>query len=157
MFENKEKDIVHIKFLFDITSGSYNNQDLDNTFIIFQSKNSNILYLIYSSNNQAIISYNLNSFSIINKIKKAHNKDIINFRHHYNKEEKKDLVMSISFDYNIKIWDITQFNCIVNLNNININGGILSASFLIDNDYNVNPILLSNINYINKLENLLFI
>lgn len=151
MFENKdkEKDIVHIKFLFDITTDSYNNQYLDNTFIIFQSKNSNILYLIYSSNNQTIISYNLNSFSIINKIKKAHNKDIINFSHHYSKEEKKDLVMNISFNNNIKIWDIVQFNCIINLNNININGGILSACFLIDSDNNY--ILTSN--YFNNLNN----
>ena len=148
--KEKEKKQIKMKFLFDLTSDSIINQYLDNTFIIFESKKTNIVYLIYSGDNKSINTYNINSFSNINTIKNAHDKEIINFRHHYYKEEKKDLVMSISFDNNIKIWDIINFYCIFNLKNINNNGGILSASFLIDN--NNTFILTSNYNRLNSNE-----
>ena len=127
--DNKSKKPLNLELSNIIANDSLIDQFLDNTFIIFKSKDK-ILYLIYSSYNQSIISYNLNSFSVISQIKNAHKKAIINFRYHYYQEEKKDLVMSISFDNNIKIWNISRWECIVNLKNINNSGGILSGCFL---------------------------
>ena len=144
-----------------IADDSLIDQFLDNTFIIFKSKDE-IMYLIYSSYNQSIISYNLNSFSIISHIKNAHNKPIINFRYHYYQEENMDLIMSISFDNNIKIWNIIQWKCIINLKKINDSGGILSGCFLHDkNDlyiissciYNSEQIKIYNLKG-NKIKNI---
>jgi len=144
-----------------IADDSLIDQFLDNTFITFKSKDE-ILYLVYSSYNQSIISYNLNSFSIISHIKNAHNKPIINFRYHYYQEENMDLIMSISFDNNIRIWNIIQWKCIINLKNINDSGGILSGCFLHDkNDlyiissciYNSEQIKIYNLKG-NKLKNI---
>ena len=138
MLEISNKNETHINpikisLLLEIVNDCHIEHFLDNTFITFKSNISNIIYLIYSTYNQSIISYNLNSFYTIAKIKNAHNKDILNFRHYYYKEEKKDLIMSISYDNNIKIWDNINWDCILNLENINISGGILSSSFLYDN------------------------
>ena len=139
---NKLKNSINLELSYTIAQDSNIEQFLDNTFIIFKSKEE-ILYLIYSSYNQSIISYNLNSFSIISYIRNAHKLDIINFRYHYYQEENIELIMSISFDNNIKIWNIIQWKCIINLENINNNGGILSSCFL--NDKNNLYIITSGI------------
>jgi len=128
---NTLNNSINLELFNTIAHDSLIDQFLDNTFITFKSKDK-ILYLVYSSYNQSIISYNLNSFSIISHIKNAHNKPIINFRYHYYQEENMDLIMSISFDNNIKIWNIIQWKCIINLKNINDSGGILSGCFLHD-------------------------
>ena len=128
---NTLNNSINLELSNTIADDSLIDQFLDNTFITFKSKDE-ILYLVYSSYNQSIISYNLNSFSIISHIKNAHNKPIINFRYHYYQEENMDLIMSISFDNNIKIWNIIQWKCIINLKKINDSGGILSGCFLHD-------------------------
>lgn len=168
----KDENPNFITFLFDIIDDFYIEQYIDNTFIIFNSSKTNILYLIYSTKNQTIKSYNLNSFSVIAQIKNAHKENIINFRHHFIKNEKRDLVMSLSYDNNIKIWDIIKMECLINLKNINDNGGILSGCFLIENNnkyiitsnlYNFEPIKIFNFDGIklkeinNSKENTFFV
>ena len=158
---NKLKNSINLELSNNIAHDSLIDQFLDNTFIIFKSKDE-IMYLIYSSYNQSIISYNLNSFFIISYIRNAHNKAIINFRYYYYQEEKIDLIMSISFDNNIKIWNIIQWECIINLKNINNSGGILSGCFLHEENnlyiitsciYNSEQIKIYNLKG-NKLKNI---
>ena len=55
---NKLKSSINLELSNTITHDSLIDQFLDNTFIIFKSKDE-ILYLIYSSYNQSITSYNL--------------------------------------------------------------------------------------------------
>ena len=132
---------LNIQYLKDITQDSYSYFYLDNTFTVFNSVN-NILYLIYSTRNRAIISYNLIENKKINEIKNAHKELIINFRHYLDKPNKTDLVISLSYDNNIKLWNINLWECISNLNEINKNGYSLTACFL--NDNNKYYILTSN-------------
>ena len=117
----------------------YSYSELDNSFIIFKSINS-ILYLISASVNNSIISFNLINTKKINEIKKWYQKAITNFRHHLDKINKRDLILSISAsDYIVKVWNAYNFECILNLNNIHIfhskNYGykLYSACFLTDN------------------------
>ena len=105
-------------FLSKLKADSYLNNDLDNSFIIFKSIN-DILYLIYANMNNSIVSYNLINIKKINEIKNCHLKKITNFRHHLDKINKRDLILSISArDYTLKVWNIYNFECIFNLNNI---------------------------------------
>ena len=67
----------------------------------------------------------------INEIKKAHDKEITNFRHYLDSNNNRDLIMSISDkDNNIKIWDVKNFECVLNLINVNKTGILNSACFL---------------------------
>jgi WD40 repeat protein len=60
---------------------------------------------------------------------------ITNFRHYLDKNNKRDLIMSISSnDNNLKVWNVNIFQCLVNIRNINKNGFLNSACFLKDNN-----------------------
>ena len=85
---------------------------IDNIFTIYNTKN--IFFLIYATIKRSIISYNLNTEQKIVEIKKAHNQDITNFRHYHKNTTNRDFIMSISGKNNqIKIWDTSNWKCIL--------------------------------------------
>jgi WD40 repeat protein len=121
------KDLTNQAFADDFSSSS------DNTFAVFKSINE-IFYLVFANLEKSIISYDIKNSQKICEIKNAHNNYIINFRHFYDKKNKRDLLMSVSsFDNNIKIWNINTWDCILELKNVNRTGTLYSASFLYDN------------------------
>ena len=133
-----------IKLLSNAINDSFVYSNLDYSFTVFNSIN-NILYLIYSNENKSMICYDLNNQRKINEIKNIHDEFITNFRHYLDEINKRDLVMSLSRnDNNIKIWNINDFECILDIKNVNQNGYIYSACFLKDNSQNY--IIASNRN-----------
>ena len=148
-FEKNHEDNINpkkINFSYDIVKNAfvYKYFYLDNTFTIFISVN-DIIILIYTNKDKSIITFNLNDFKILNEIKKAHNAYITNFRHYLDKNNNRDLVISISKENNnIKLWDINNFKCLINFENINKYGELYSACFL--NDNNQIYIITSNFN-----------
>ena len=115
----------------------------DNTFCVLKSIN-NIMYLIYSTKNKSIISYDLINNKKVNEIKNAHNEDISSFRHYLDDIEKRDLIISISLeDNNIKLWDLYNFYCLLHLSNINKDGFLFSACIF--KNHNTNYILTTNV------------
>ena len=148
---DKLSDPKNIRFLKEITKDSYSDNILDNTFCAFNSINDNMLYLIYSNKTKSIITYNLIDNKKIFEIKNAHEMLITNFRHYLDKINIIDLILSISAnDNNIKIWNFDNFNCLVNLKNINETGKLYSACFLNDN----NQILIITSQYRKYLGNI---
>ena len=141
-------NIKNIAFIKNIINRAYSfHFQIDNTFIIFWSINK-ILYLIYSSEQKSIISYNLIAEQIINEIKNPHTY-ISNFRHFLDKINKRDLIISVSkYDKNIKLWNVYNFECLLELKNINNKGDINSACFLHDN----NQIYIITSNYNKTLD-----
>ena len=118
----------------DLTTDSYTHYNLDNTFIIFNSIN-NILYLIYATNNCSIISFNLINNQKIIEIKEAHNQYIDNFNHYFDKNNKRDLIISISaVDNNIKLWNVNNWELLHEFEKVNPKGVLYSANFLYDNN-----------------------
>ena len=118
-------------FLNKIITDTFSYELLDNTFCVFNSIENNICYLIKINEKKSIICHNIISGKKINEIKNAHNYYIINFRHFFDKDNKRDLVISISDkDNNLKVWDIVNLNCLLNLMNINQKGLLFSACFL---------------------------
>ena len=120
----------NIKYFKDLNSNTYCDCYFDNLFSVFNSLK-DIVYLIYSQDNN-IISYNLINNQKINEIKEAHEKNIINFRYYLDKFLKRDLLISIAFNNNLKLWNIQNFECLLNIKNINIIGVMFSACFLND-------------------------
>ena len=131
---NINPNINEIKFLRDIDNDSYALFGLNNSLCIFKAIN-NILHLIYTNINNSIISYNLIQNTKINEIKNAHDEDITNFRHYLDKNNKIDLILSLSsVDNNIKVWNTNNWLCIVNIQNINNDGILKSSCFLFNNN-----------------------
>ena len=130
-----QKNPIKIKFLSDISKISYNCYSVDNTFSIFKAIN-NLTYLIYASENVSIMCYNLNNEQLIAEINNAHDQEYItNFSYcNYN---KKDIIMSVSGDNNnIKLWNFSNWECILNLKNINKTGFLEFSCFLnVKNEY----------------------
>ena len=152
--DNNNKNIIqnpeNITFSCNIIEGSFVKYSFDNTFCVFKSIN-DIFYIIYSIEDKSIISYNLINKKKINDIKNAHNTYISSFRHYLDNNSKRDLVMSISAeDNNIKIWNVCDFYCLLNLKNINKTGFLISACFLYDK--NQNYIITSNRNWEENIE-----
>ena len=144
-----KKENKNIKLLKDLINDSYSFCYLDNTFIVFKSIN-NILCIIYTDKNISIISYDLIDNKKINTIKKAHNKCITNFRHYLDKNNKRDLIISIScHDNNIKLWNANNLDCLHNFENIYTAGQLFSACFLYDNIKNEILIIAGNSNFNN--------
>ena len=129
----KENKIPSITFYKILENESLSFYDIDNTFIVFESYD-NLIYLVYSNETLSIVLYNLVDEKKICEIKNAHKDFIQNFRHYQDESEKRDLVLSISLDNNIKLWNINNFECIYNYEKVNNSGFLYSACFLNDNN-----------------------
>ena len=138
------KDLSNDSFVDDFFSS------INDTFAIFNSFN-NILYLVYANIEKSIVSYDLKHFQKICEIKNAHNKYITNFKHIFESKKKRDIIMSVSaIDNNLKLWNINNWECFLEIKNVNKIGALFSASFLFEkNDI---FILTSNYNFFKKKE-----
>ena len=154
-FINESSDYINnppkdIKLKGNITEDSFAYVILNNTFMVFKSINE-IIYLIYCNINNSIICYNLEKEQKINEIKNYHEEFITNFKHYLDKENKRDLIMTISLDdNNIRVWKIDNWECIINIPNVNKEGYLYSATFLYNN--NKLYIISSNFNLLKKPE-----
>ena len=144
---NEKTNPIEINISKVIIDNSFSDWVFENTFITFKSFNGFFL-LVYATEQKSIIVYNLLHSQIISEIKEAHKEYITSFSHCYDKNKKMDLIMSISrSDNNVKIWNLTNYTCILDLTNVN-NAGILnSACFLNFKDNNY--IITSNRNWAN--------
>lgn len=116
-------------------------------FIVFNSKY-DILYLIYTNLNYSIISYDIKENKKAIEIKNAHNFNIIKFRHYLDLLNKRELLISISsWIYNIKLWNIDNWECLYTLEDIYQKNYLYSSSFLIDNNQIYIIIAKDNIYY----------
>ena len=104
-----------------------------NSFIIFNSID-DIFYLIYSNKNN-LLTFDLNDNKKIVNIKNAHKGNITNFRYYLDQINKRDLIISISFeDKNIKLWNVKNFECLHIFEKVNDFCSIVSACFFNDSD-----------------------
>ena len=89
------------------------------SFCAFNSIN-NIIYLIYIVNDTSIVFYDLVDKKKIIEIKNAHKESIYTLKHFLDNINRRDLLLSMSYEKsiaNIKIWDINKFECIFYYNN----------------------------------------
>jgi len=113
--ENKSKLNIDLQLISNLIEDSYAHFNSYNyTFDVFFSKN-HIFYIVYTNDKKSIISYNLNDNKKINEIRKAHKDYIINIKYYSDHIHSKDLILSLSIDDGIKIWDINNIECLVNI------------------------------------------
>ena len=118
-----------MSYLCDL-KGSYSPYDFDNSFTIFISVY-NILYLIYTDDKSSILDYDVGDKKMVIEIKNAHNSLITNFRHYIDKCNKRDLIISISCqNNNLKLWNVNDWNCVINIENIYTNSLLISACII---------------------------
>ena len=101
---------------------------MENTFCIFKSIN-NILYLIYNSKNNSTISYDLLNNKKINEIKHKMEKYYISFRHYLDQINKRDLLMN-TYAESIEIFDVKNWNRLVNIQDLENGIKVYSSGFL---------------------------
>ena len=131
---NNERYPPNLKLYSEITKNSYGCFDLDNTFTAFKSI-SEYLFLVYSTKSKSLICYDLLRFQIIIEIKHAHNIYITNVRHFLDEKNNRDLIISISDrDNNLKLWNVNNWECIIEISNVNNNGFLCSACLLNEKD-----------------------
>ena len=139
LFKSNPINITNFK---EITKDSYTYLLLDNTFTVFKSINE-ILCLIFANEEKSILSYNIVNNEKINEIKNAHNEYITNFKYYFDRINLRDLLISISCDdNNIKLWNMNNWECLLNLKDLYKKGSIYSACLLYNN--NQNFIIASN-------------
>ena len=140
---NNNLNPKNIKLITELTKDAFSLIILENTFIVFNSVD-NILYLIYVTQYNIIITFDVINKQKMGEIKFHHKRMVTNFRHYLDQKNNKDYFMSISAeDNNIRIWNLKNLECILNLENINKKGFIFSACFLNDNN---NYIITNNNN-----------
>ena len=145
--KNKNKNVIknilfksdpnNIDFFKYLTKDSYTSNCCDNIFTIFESLEK-IPYLVYSNKKYSILFYNLLEDKIIKEIEKAHGRwEITNFGYFLDSINLRDLIISVSgVQNNIKIWELKNYECIVNIEDNVKNGYINSACIVNDNGQN---------------------
>ena len=132
-FLNDQSNPKNIKYSQYLTNDSFASHYLENTFCTFNSIN-NILNLVYTNDDRAIIFYDIYKNKKLKKIKNAHKDSISNFRHFLDKMDQRDLIISVSCtENNIKLWNANTWECLTYLDNINTSGELNSACFLNNN------------------------
>ena len=127
-----EKEL-NIEYIKDLTKDSFAYEESVNSFCIIKTID-DLLIIIYATRSQSIISFDLINEQKIKEIENAHDKPITNFRYHFDKTNKRDLTLSVSsFGNNLKLWDIRNWQCLLNIAPNN-NPWIFSACFLNDNN-----------------------
>ena len=127
-------------FFFDldyesINISSFAQYEVNNTFLLFEPSFDNLIYIVFSNSQKDIICYDFTKNKIVNQIKKAHKDYITSFRYFLDIKNNRDLILSVSADEkNIKVWNINNLECLLELKEIYSKGQVYSACFLKDKD-----------------------
>lgn len=112
---NFKSNPIDIQFTKILSSDSYTPLSIVNTFCVFKTID-DLLCLIFSNKINSLISYNLIDNKTIIEIKKAHKKTISNIKYYFDSNNKRDLVISISFwDYSFNVWNVHNWENLVNI------------------------------------------
>jgi len=108
------------------------NQLIETIFVpamdAFNSINTKLPYIVYINNTTNIIFYNCMSNEITSTIKENHWLiQIINIRQYL--YDKKDIILSASFDSSIKLWKIRTLECFLEIKKTNVNKLISACLF----------------------------
>ena len=148
--KNKNNNkISNIKIFSNITSDAYT-CFFYYSFITFKTFD-NLYYLIYTSEDNSIICFDLNKNQKIAEIKKINKDNISTFRHYSDIINKQDILITISpININLRLWNVKNWQCILYINKVYYEGSLYSA--LILNKNNINYLVTSNCNYFGDSE-----
>ena len=125
-----------INYPINLTNDSFTYYNYTNSFLIFNSV-FNRLYMIYTTQDKTIKVYDILDNVITTEIRNSteDNKQITNFRHYYDENNKRDLFISIIGIKNcIKIWNANNWELIITIKDVYKEGNIYSSLILNDNN-----------------------
>ena len=132
---NKKDDLYPI--MFKQSEDFIDVQDLYGycNYLIFKSFNDNF-YLVYTTETNSIVYYNIEDNRKINEIKNCHKKSIYLLKYISDDINKRILILSLSLNNDLKVWNSNNIECILNLENINLEGKnfTFSACFIKENN-----------------------
>ena len=143
--ENKSKSIPKMSPAKILTKKAICKFLGDNNFAVFKTLNKEI-FLTYATPYNSIHFYNIEIERVIKRIPNAHDYEITNFRYTFDINHNRDLLLTLCNEVkNIKVWDVQNFVCIINILNAYQIGDLFSSCFLIDENSKNNYII--SINY----------
>ena len=139
----ESKAPINLKIYKTVTQSSYILYTISNTFASFCSLNNDLL-LVYATKNKSIECFDLIKNKFHKTILNAHNGLILTIRHYCSTNIIKDLILSGSNDYCVKIWDVGTWSCIFNINKIYQKGNMYSVCILFDEFQKENYVFTSS-------------
>ena len=127
-FKSNPKNLYFNK---DISSNAHKYNTIDKVFCVFNSFYKQNL-IVWGSSLYALIFFDLDTDKIIKTINNAHNQIIYCCRHYPNTKKKIDYVITTSFDRSVKVWNVNNFTCEVDIKNIHTNKNVFSACLIFD-------------------------
>ena len=129
---NEDNKQVAINIVYDASIYDEHN----NVFCYFKSIISNKYYLIYINDDiSSIICYDILNKQKINSI--IISLTISTIRHFCDERNKRDLIMTIHYENAIKVFNIFNWECIIEINNINVYEGNLDSACFINDKNNL--------------------
>ena len=129
-----QTNLVGFKPLKSLVKGNFSELGLEIKCLIFTSIDG-LNLIIYADENKSIVCYDINNSQKVNEVHQAHEKNITYLNHHSEKRNRVNLMLSLSgIDSNIKVWNVSNFECLYNFTNIFSQGWINCACFLNDNN-----------------------
>ena len=152
---NNSINYIYNIFPHKIIDDAYCSTETENSFIVINSINGDS-FIIYTTSNKSIISYNLSKKRIDKENKTAHSSYISSLQYYFEKYNNQEIIMSLSYlDNNLKIWTFKNWQCLINAKNFYSFGYLYSANifnykkkdyFIISNFAN------NNSDYIHRLK-----
>lgn len=142
--EAKTKKIPKMIFVKNLTKKAVCKYLGDNNFEVFKTINNEIL-LAYGTPYKDIYFYNLEIEKVTKSIPEAHEQEITNFRYTYDKIKNRDLLLSVcNYVKNIKVWNVGDLSCLLNIQGVYTSGDLFSSCFLMDEIHSKNYIISIN-------------
>ena len=131
---NLTQTLVGFKPLKNLAKGNFSELGLEIKCLIFKSIDG-LNLIIYSDENKSLVCYDINNSQKVNEVHNAHEKEITYLNHYSEKKNRINLMLSLSgIDSNLKVWNVSNFECLYNFTKIYSQGWINCACFLNDNN-----------------------
>ena len=123
----------NLKFKLDLSNNVQTNYTIDNRFDVYIAYDKNTYLAMANGKTHEIEIMNLKNNSVIQSLK-GHSSSIYIIRHYFESKSLTDYLLSTSEDKNIKVWNLKEFKCQININQIH--SSLYSSLLLFDDNLN---------------------
>ena len=140
-----KKDPTNLTYKEDICNTAHKTNSIDKVFCAFKSLQGESL-IVWGTPQYSIEFYDLDKAKIIKTILYAHNQIIFSCRHFPDFKNNIDYIITSSYDRTIKIWNLKEFQPILNINSFSVGNYIYSVLILCEQNEGNNYVITSGQN-----------
>ena len=141
-----------LEYKEDICSTAHKTNSIDRVFCAFKAYTGESL-VVWGTPQYSLECYDLEKRKITKTVIGAHSQTIFSCRHYVERKNKKDYIITSSYDRKIKVWDIKTWSIVVNIASAHSGSYIYSVCLLNEENENVNYIISSAPNEFMKVWN----